>query len=182
MALIQGECGDIRFVIPMKWDAPIYFRKTITKSIEREPILPNFYSNMAAPQVPQLLDNQRLARPEDLERIGIVIVSSFRSNPKFAWQRAYHEQFPVDTLAWYSGVVASYLRDPNFVVVVALDKYDPDERSKSIAIIPVEETELKKGDPVIVGACAWRFEEGSKRKGQFSVKSSGTSLEIWKCC
>ena len=61
------------------------------------------------------------------------------------------------------------MRDPETVIVLAIDKYDPDEAKKSEVIIPLEEG-LKQpapGQEVVVGVAAWKLPPGSARVGQF---------------
>src|ERR1700722_15569535 len=75
----------------------------------------------------------RLASPKDILRIGVVAACGFRYSPIFDWERPYHEKYPQDTLLSYRQEFASFIKSPKHVVLVALDKYEPDEGKKSKA-------------------------------------------------
>jgi hypothetical protein len=95
----------------------------------------------------------RLASPKDILRIGVVAASGFRYSPVFDWERPYHEKYPEDTLLSYRQAFASRIKSPEHVVLVAIDKYEPDEAKKSKVIIPPNngaETPAE-GDEVVVG-------------------------------
>ena len=111
----------------------------------------------------------RLASPKDILRIGVVAACGFRYSPIFDWERPYHEKYPQDTLLSYRQEFASFIKSPKHVVLVALDKYEPDEGKKSKAIIPPNNgAEIPaEGDEVIVGVVCWKLEPGSKRIGKF---------------
>ena len=115
----------------------------------------------------------RIASPQDILRIGVVAACGFRYSPVTDWERPYHEKYPEDTLLSFRQVFASFIKSPEYVVLVAVEKYDPDEVKKSIAIIPpnngADSAEIPaKGDEVVVGVACWKLEPGSKRKGQFN--------------
>jgi hypothetical protein len=115
-----------------------------------------------------------IASPREILRIGVVAACGFRYSPVFDWERPYHEKYPEDTLLSYRQEFASAIKSPEHVVLVALDKYDPDEGKKSIAIIPPNNgAEIPaKWDEVVIGVACWKLEPGSKRIGQF--KETGT--------
>jgi hypothetical protein len=110
----------------------------------------------------------RLASPRDTLRIAVVAASGFRYSPAFDWERPYHERYPADTLLSYQQSFADFIKSPEHVVLVALDKYDPKEGDKSKAIIPPNNgVEIPaEGDEVVVGVACWKLEPGSKRIGK----------------
>jgi len=121
----------------------------------------------------------RLASPKDILRIGVVAASGFRYSPWFSWDRPYHEKYPEDTLLSYRKECSDALKSPEHIVLVALDKYDPNEGKKTDAIIPPSngaETP-SDGEEVIVGAGCWKLESGSHRKGSFQ-NDTGTYPDL----
>lgn len=65
--------------------------------------------------------------------------------------------------------MAEFIRSPRHIVLVAVDSYDPDESSKTKAIIP-EDNGWKPPDAgaeVVVGIGVWQLEASSPRIGQF---------------
>jgi hypothetical protein len=65
------------------------------------------------------------------------------------------------------------VKSPEHIVLVATDRYDPDESNKSEAVTPAD----NGGEPpapeqrVIVGLAIWKLEAGSKRVGNFQNES-----------
>ena len=116
----------------------------------------------------------RLASLIDIPRIAIVATGGFRYSPVFRWERPYHEQYPEDTLMSYRAMFAQRIKDPEYIVMVAEDIYDPDEDQKSSAIIPRDDWTFKprKGDRVIAGVASWKLEPESRRVGQFQNDTS----------
>lgn len=111
----------------------------------------------------------RIASPSDILRIGIVAACGFRYSPVFTWERPYHKSYPADTLLSYRHEFSDVIRNPEYVVLVAVDKYDPNEGEKSEAVIPPNngaETPYP-GQEVIVGVACWKLQPGSSRIGQF---------------
>jgi hypothetical protein len=101
--------------------------------------------------------------------MSVVAASSFIYAPLFEHTRPNHKDYPSDTIQYYSAQFAKFIQDPHFVVIVALDTYDLDERSKSIAVIP-EDTRPRRfaaGDEVIVGVTVWKLKSDSARVGEF---------------
>ena len=119
----------------------------------------------------------RLASPRDILRIGVVAASGFRYSPVFDWERPHHEKHPEDTLLSYRQAFASVIKSPEYAVLVALDKYEPDEAKKSKAIIPPNDgAEIPaEGDEVVVGVACWKLEPGSGRIGKFQ-NETGTNF------
>ncbi|KAI1327875.1 hypothetical protein F5Y16DRAFT_182045 [Xylariaceae sp. FL0255] len=111
----------------------------------------------------------RIASPLDVLRIGIVAAAGFRYSPVFDWERPYHQKFPQDTLLSYRQEFASVIKSHEHIVLVALDKFDPDESKKTKALIPGDNgwTPPAGGDDVVVGVGCWKLEKGSKRLGDF---------------
>lgn len=118
---------------------------------------------------PPSFGSLRLASPRDILRLGIVCTASFRYSEQFDWERTHHEQFPQSTIVWYRHSMAEFIRSPRHIVLVAVDSYDPDESSKTKAIIP-EDNGWKPPDAgaeVVVGIGVWQLEASSPRIGQF---------------
>ena len=83
--------------------------------------------------------------------------------------RPYQHQFPLDAIHESAHLFGESLKDPRQVIVVATDKYDADESSKTSAVIPdeIKDVDVTAGEDVIVGIGMWTLEEGSKRIGTF---------------
>lgn len=111
----------------------------------------------------------RIASPDDILRIGIVAASGFRYSPLFPWERPYHKDYPADTLLSYRKEFSEHIKSPESIVLVAVDRYDPDEAQKSEAIIPADNgfQAPQPGEEVIVGVGCWKLEAGSTRAGHF---------------
>jgi hypothetical protein len=112
----------------------------------------------------------RLASLHDVQRIGIVATAGFRHSEVFKFERPYHKQYPEDTIASYRREFKRIILDPEYIVLVACDIYDPDERTETSSMIPsprARNFQARNGEHVIVGVASWRLEQGSKRKGQF---------------
>lgn len=111
----------------------------------------------------------RLATLRDVPRIATVATAGFYYSPVFTWERRFHHQYPTDTFQSYSKMFADIVLDPQYVVLVVKDSYDPAEGDKSAATIaPDREMPLlQRGDSVIVGAATWKLEPDSRRMGQF---------------
>ncbi|KAI8317306.1 hypothetical protein K4K59_008605 [Colletotrichum sp. SAR11_240] len=123
----------------------------------------------------------RVASPREILRIGIVAAAGFRYSPVFDWERPYHEKFPTDTLLSYRREFVSCLKSPEHIVLVALDKFDPEEGSKSRIIIPENNgwEVPNAGDEVVVGVACWKLQPGSSRIGDFQ-NDTGWGLELAK--
>ena len=106
----------------------------------------------------------RLASPRDILRIGVVAASGFRYSPIFDWERPYREKYPEDTPLSYRQAFASVIKNPEYAVLVALDKYESDEATKSKAIIPPNNgAEIPaEGDEVLLERLvgSWRWGRG----------------------
>ncbi|KAJ4220995.1 hypothetical protein NW759_007064 [Fusarium solani] len=118
---------------------------------------------------PPPLGRLRLASPADIPRIGIVAASGFPYSPVFDWERPNHAEFPQDTLLSYRHEFSSVIKSPEHIVLVATDKFDPDEGKKTKAIIPHNSgwPTPKPHDEVVVGVACWKLQPGSDRKGAF---------------
>ncbi|KAM5355125.1 hypothetical protein ACJ41O_001771 [Fusarium nematophilum] len=129
----------------------------------------------------------RIASPGDILRLGIVAASGFRYSPVFDWERPYHAKFPQDTLLSYRHEFSSAIKHPECIVLVATDRFDPNEGEKSTAIIPPDNGwhAPKAGDEVVVGVACWRLEPGSSRNGSFQNDNAywkhehGSGLAQW---
>ncbi|KUJ08322.1 uncharacterized protein LY89DRAFT_765174, partial [Mollisia scopiformis] len=115
-----------------------------------------------------------LATPEDVLRLGVVYTAAFRYSEQFIWERPYHSKYPQDTILSFRHEVTTLIKDPKMIVLVAVDKYEPDESSKTDATIPVDNgwTPPEKGHEVVVGIAVWQLEPGCKRIGHFQPSSS----------
>jgi hypothetical protein len=113
--------------------------------------------------------NLRLATMGDIPRLCIVAAAGFFFSPTFVWERRYHHQYPEDTPKSYAHRFADIIRDPAGIFVVAEDSYQPDENTKTGAIIlPTSSTrEPQPGESVIVGFVAWSLPHGVKQYGNF---------------
>ncbi|RMJ14070.1 hypothetical protein BHE90_009418 [Fusarium euwallaceae] len=113
----------------------------------------------------------RLASPADILRIGIVAAAGFRYSPVFDWERPKHAKFPQDTLLSYRHEFSSVIKSPEHIVLIATDKFDPNEGEKTSAIIPPDNgwvaPKPDDGDEVIVGVACWKLQPGSEREGSF---------------
>lgn len=123
---------------------------------------------MQSPTAPAL-NLLRVASPNDILRIGIVAACGFRYSPLFPWERPHHEKYPADTLLSYRHEFSEAIKNPENIVLVAVDKYDPDEGQKSETIILSDNgfQPPLPGEEVIVGVGCWKLEVGSKRVGHF---------------
>lgn len=121
--------------------------------------------SLPAPELGKL----RLASPNDILQIGLVATSGFRGEPMFQWQRPYHADYPADTLLSYRQSFSDFIKNLEYTVVVATDKYDPDEGKKSEAVIPPDDEAgtPAPGQDVVVGVICWKLQSGSSRVGQF---------------
>lgn len=112
----------------------------------------------------------RLTGIHDVPRIAAVATAGFYYSPVFAWERRFHAEFPQDTFQSYEKMFADAITNPQYIVLVATDTYDPTEDSKTEAIIQPDAPGLiaHPGDTVIVGAATWKLQPGSHRIGQFT--------------
>ncbi|KAL2672557.1 hypothetical protein Neosp_013270 [[Neocosmospora] mangrovei] len=111
----------------------------------------------------------RLASPSDIPRIGIVAASGFPYSSVFDWERPYHAKFPHDTLLSYCHEFLSVIKSTEHIVLVATDKFDPNEGTKTKAIIPDDNgwPTPEPYDEVVVGVACWKLQPGSDRIGSF---------------
>ncbi|MCJ1471663.1 hypothetical protein MMC13_000303 [Lambiella insularis] len=97
----------------------------------------------------------RVASPEDTTRIGIVATSGFIFSPVCTWYRPYLSRYTTDALESYLQIFLDYIRSPQHVVLVASDKYDPLEGTKTgditIRSEAIGETHRAAGEEVVVG-------------------------------
>jgi hypothetical protein len=116
------------------------------------------------PSHPPLPSSVRAAIPSDVPRIGALLVASFYYSPITTYARPYHAQYPQDTLAWYTNQARKYILDPRYVVLVAIDQFDPLEGKKTGAkgLEDVPNGEDAEGN-VAVAAGVW--DVGTERGG-----------------
>jgi hypothetical protein len=113
--------------------------------------------------------NLRLATITDVHRLSRIATASLFYSPAFAWERKYHHQYPEDTIKSYMKLVADFIQDPESILLVVEDSYQPDENIKTGATIPpnVNGQNPQPGESVIVGFVAWKLPPGSKYVGHF---------------
>ncbi len=117
--------------------------------------------------------------PEDVLRLGIVCTAGFRYSEQFIWERPFHEKYPEDTIVFFRHEVARFIKDPEAIVLVATDRYDPEESAKTEAVIPPDNgwSPPAAGAEVVIGMTVWKLQPGSPRKGRFQPDSSKPALE-----
>ncbi|KAK0664563.1 hypothetical protein QBC41DRAFT_283784 [Cercophora samala] len=120
------------------------------------------------------LGRLRLASPDDILRLGIVCTAGFRCSEQFIWERTAHNQHPQSTITFFRHAVAEFIKNPEFIALVAVDAYNPDESSKTDAIIPVDNgwKPPAAGTPVVVGLGVWRLQPGSPRVGKYQNETA----------
>ena len=110
----------------------------------------------------------RIASLADVPRVAVVATGGFRYSPVFEWERPYHKKYPEDTLISYRAIFADMIRNPEYIVLVTSDGFDPNEYEKTSAMIPIDSTMEPhiKGETIVVGVASWKLEPQSKRMGQ----------------
>jgi hypothetical protein len=128
------------------------------------------------------LGTLRLATISDVPRIAVIAVAAFIYSKTFEWDRPYHRQYPEDTLRSYEKMFADFVRDPEFVVLVAEDFYQPTEHTKSQAIIVLDPNEKapQEDEKVIAGVAVWDITANPKRIGQFMAKVDVGSSPVFE--
>jgi len=112
--------------------------------------------------------NLRLATIRDVPRLGQVATAGLFYSPAFTWERKYHDKYPGDTLKAYEKWLAMAIRDPECIVLVAEDSYQPDENTKTGAtIVSNSEVNPQPGNQVVVGFTVWHLPSGAKSIGRF---------------
>ncbi|RFU31763.1 hypothetical protein B7463_g4607, partial [Scytalidium lignicola] len=126
----------------------------------------------------------RLASLSNLPRIGVVAAAGFKYSQVFEFTRPYHNQYPEDTVKDYQRIFREQILDPEWIVLVKEDLFDPNEGEEGILGLgpknrfpdpAVSSNDLM--ERVIVGVCSWKLEEGSHRKGDFQPPS----LDLASC-
>jgi hypothetical protein len=112
--------------------------------------------------------NLRLGTIRDVPRLAQVATAGFFYSPAFAWERKYHAQYPEDTIKSYEKHLAYAIRDPEWILAVVEDAYQPDENTKTGAtIVTKSEENPVAGETVIVGFAVWQLPPGAKSIGKF---------------
>lgn len=130
------------------------------------------------PHLP-LMGHMRLARVADLPRISLVAAAGFFHSPVFQYQRVFYADFPSSTVASYHSQYLSEILDPNAVVYVAEDEYDPSESGHTYEALRNISTDIWQppaSGKVIVGVASITFAPDSSRKGQF--QPDGNNLDL----
>ncbi|KAF3020919.1 hypothetical protein E8E14_002369 [Neopestalotiopsis sp. 37M] len=111
----------------------------------------------------------RLASPADILRLGVVCTAGFWYSEQFTWERTAHNQYPQSTITFFRHEVRDFIKQPEFVVIVIEDSYEPDESSKTAAKIPEDNgwSPPEPGSPVVVGLTIWKLQNSSQRVGHF---------------
>ncbi|KAL6399311.1 hypothetical protein AUP68_17857 [Ilyonectria robusta] len=122
----------------------------------------------------------RLASPADILRLGVVCTAGFRYSEEFTWERTHHEEYPQSTITFYRQEVSEFIRSPDHIVLVAMDRYSPEESSKTEAVIPADNgwSPPEPVTEVVVGLGIWKLEPSSERTGQFQ-NDNGMYLRDW---
>ena len=122
----------------------------------------------------------RIALPNDALRTGIIVTSCFKTSPVNVWMRPHHEKYPDDTLHSYQQTMLDMIKDPQYLVLVALDKYDPEEGKKSDAIIPSDSGFAlpSPGEEVVIGVGCWKLQPGSSLVGVSKNETGLMTSEI----
>ena len=120
------------------------------------------------PEVP-VLGRLRLARITDVPRMATVATASFYHSPAFAWERPRHKVHPRSTWLSYANIFADAIRDPEEVVVVAMDKGDPkeDDHTGATIVRGGDDAVPAKDQDVIVGKFTLGLKSDTARHGQF---------------
>lgn len=121
----------------------------------------------------------RRALLADVPRIGIVATAGFWYSEVFAYERPYHAVFPEDTLLSYRHTFLSLIESREHIVFVATDKFDPDEGTKTKAIIPADDDwpMPKPDDEVVIGVACWKLSPESDRKGSIQNDNGMHTLQ-----
>ncbi|VBB80934.1 Putative protein of unknown function [Podospora comata] len=130
--------------------------------------------------LPPPLGRLCLASPENILRLEVVCTSRFRYSEHFIWERTAHDRHPRSTVTSFRHEVAEFIKNPEFIALVAVNAYDPDESSKPEAIKPVDNgwRPPPAGTPVVVGLGIWRLQPGSSRVGSIRMKRVGPYPEL----
>jgi hypothetical protein len=101
--------------------------------------------------------------------MAVVATASFYHSPVFQWERPYHAAHPRSTFDSYKWTLADSIRRPASVVVVAVDKGDPNEDDHTGATIVRDsgDTIPTKDQDIIVGIAAYNLLPSTPRLGQF---------------
>jgi hypothetical protein len=134
-----------------------------------------FLSESSASAGPAL-GSLRIATHDDLPRLGLVAEAGFYYSPVFHYERPHHKSYPEDTLLSYQEQFRQALGSDDHVVIVAEDNYDPNESSKTEAVIPADNgwQPPLAGKMVIVGLVSLKLAPSSKRRGQY-MDGNGSS-------
>jgi hypothetical protein len=119
------------------------------------------------------LGKLRLATIEDIPRITEVALAGYSHTPVFPWINTKHHQYPKDS---FKGVQHSFARElcnPGYVVLVAVDAFNPSENDAiNATIVPDEElAKPRRGQPIVVGVVSIQL-SGNSRWHQFNHKGA----------
>jgi hypothetical protein len=124
-----------------------------------------------AGQGPRTPDIQplRIASPNDILRLGVVATAGFRYSEQFMFERIFHVDYPQDTIVFFRHEAEEFVKSPWHIILVAIDKYDPEESAKTEAVIPVDNgwQPPSPGEDVIVGFGVWKLQPDSAHVGEF---------------
>jgi hypothetical protein len=111
----------------------------------------------------------RVPRAHELPRIALVAACGFYYSPIFHYERPKHKIYPEDTFSSYHEQFTQMLNHDEFVVLVAEDRYEPDENSKSEAVFPDQYNwdPPIAGTKVIVGVVSFKLAPFSKFWGRY---------------
>lgn len=125
------------------------------------------------------LGGLKFAQLSDVNRIGFVAAAAFRHSSFFPYSRPFYKEYPKDTVASYRAEYQASIKDPESVVLVALDTYKEDEVDfvyEALKDIYPEFQADREKDPekVVVGVISLALKYNPKRQGQFIIDGNTT--------
>ncbi|KAK3327042.1 hypothetical protein B0T19DRAFT_460074 [Cercophora scortea] len=133
---------------------------------------------MAEPPLPP---GVRFAKPDDLVRIGMVSLASFIGTDCYDWLWVEPNTYPQDTLAAEINHWKEDMKNGEEIFLVIEDEYDPDENSKTSAVIDPSQTNWRApqpGEKVIVGAMSFTPNTGSDRADNHAQAPDAVYLRL----
>ena len=113
--------------------------------------------------LPPFSAHVRLARPEDLPRLGHLALSGFVKSPQFPCVRPHFSEYPQDSVASFRMSYRRALLDPESIVVVVEDQLIPHEKEsvcKELQALWPDYREEDKDTRVVVAVTSIRVPAG----------------------
>ena len=134
-----------------------------------------FHRDGAASPEPAL-GSLRVATYDDIPRLGLVAEGGFYYSPVFEYERPQHKAYPQDTLQSFQEQFQHALGSVDQIVIVAEDNYEPNESSKTEAVVPADNgwRPPAAGEKVIVGLLSLKLSPSSKRRGRYVDGKGGS--------